>query len=141
MKARKLLIAGGATLALVAVSGAQLKQVLKILGVGAVVKQFGPQINTAFNKLVKRDTRAGYKTKVVPIISGGINGRNSIGAAQVFGPSAQVDKVKNVAQLDQDLFGREVKIRAMVPIAGDVITTGVTPVDNVGITGIVDLKL
>ena len=141
MRTRKLLLAGGAALALVAVSGAQLKQVLKILGVGAVVKQFGPEIDKAFNKLVKRDGRAGFKTKVVPIISGGINSRSAIGAAQVSGPSAQVDKVKNVAQLDQDLFGREIKIRAMIPIAGDVITTGVTPVDNVGITGIVDLKL
>ncbi|RYG29987.1 hypothetical protein EON81_25735 [bacterium] len=141
MKTRKLLIVGGATLAVAAISGAQLKQVIKIIGVGAAVKQFGPQIDSAFNKLVKRDKKSGFKTKVVPIISGGINGRTGIGAAQVSGPSAQVDKVKNVAQLDQDLLGREIKIRAMVPISGDVITTGITPVDNVGITGIVDLKL
>ena len=141
MKSRKLFIVGGAALAVAAISGAQLKQVIKIVGVGAAVKQFGPQIDSAFNKLVKRDKQSGFKTKVVPIISGGINGRTGIGAAQVSGPSAQVDKVKNVAQLEQDLLGREIKIRAMVPIAGDVITTGITPVDNVGITGIVDLKL
>ena len=141
MKTRKLLIAGGATLLLAAVGTAQLKQVLKILGVGAVVKQFGGEIDRAFNKLVKRDVRPGFKTKVVPIISGGLNGRTAIGAAQVSGPTAQVNKVQNVAQLDQDVFGREVKIRAMIPIQGDVITSALRPVDNVGITGIVDLKL
>ena len=141
MKTRKLVLAGAATLALTAIGGAQLKQILKIVGVGAAVKQFGPDIDRALNKLVRRDNNRDFKTKVVPIISGGLNGRTAIGAAQVGGPRAQVDKVKNVAQLDQDLFGREIKIRAMVPIAGDVITTGVTPVDGVGVTGIVDLKL
>lgn len=141
MKTRKLVLAGAAALALTAIGGAQLKQILKIIGVGAAVKQFGPDIDRALNRLVKREENRDFKTKVVPIISGGINGRKGIGAAQVGGPRAQVDKVKNVAQLDQDLFGREIKIRAMVPIAGDVITTGITPVDGVGVTGIVDLKL
>lgn len=141
MKTRKLVIAGVATLSLAAIGGAQLKQILKIVGVGAAVQKFGPDINKAFNKLVNRDGVRNYKTKVVPIISGGINGRTAIGAAQVGGPAANVDTVKSVAQLDQDLFGREIKIRAMVPIAGDVITSSLKPVDNVGVTGIVDLKL
>ncbi|MER3496230.1 MAG: hypothetical protein C4320_05165 [Armatimonadota bacterium] len=138
---RKLFLAVGATAVLTAFATAQISQIIKVLGVGVAVQRFGPDIDRAFNRLVRRDNERGYKTKVVPIISGGINGRTAIGAAQVFGPSQQVDTVKSVAQLEQDLFGREVKLRAMVPIAGDVIVSQLKPVDSVAVTGIVDLKL
>ncbi len=116
-------------------------QLIKLLGVWEVTKRFGPQINDSLNKMVKRDEKAAKMTKVVPIISGGIGGRKAVGMVQVSGPLRYLDQVKAVAQLDQDLFGKEIKIRALIPIDQDTIAKDIKPVEQVGITGIVDLKL
>jgi hypothetical protein len=119
----------------------QIGQIIKVLGVREVVKRFGPDINKALNNIIKRDPKSLAMTKVVPVISGGISSRQAVGMVQVCGPRRQVEKVKAVAQLDQDMFGKEIKIRAMVPIDSDTIEKDIRPVDEVGITGIVDLKL
>lgn len=123
------------------IATSQIGQILKVLGMREVVKRFGGEINDALNKMVKRDPKSALMTKVVPVISGGISSRQAVGMVQVCGPRRQIEKVKAVAQLDQDLFGREVKIRAMIPIDQDTIAKDIKPVDEVGITGIVDLKL
>jgi hypothetical protein len=128
-------------LAATAMAADQFMDLVKIVGVGAAVTQFAPQLNGAINKLTGHKDSSRMATKVVPIISGGINSRKAIGAAQVMGPRSQVDKVKAVAQLDQDLFGREVKIRAMIPIESKDIVKDIRRVEGVGISGIVDLKL
>lgn len=128
-------------LALSAIGATQIKEIIKIVGVGAAVKQFGPQINTAINKLANHTDSSTRATKVVPIISAGINSRKSIGAAQVMGPKSLVDKVQAVAQLEQDLFGREIKIRAMIPVESQDVVKNIRKVDGVGVSGIVDLKL
>jgi len=128
-------------MALTAIGASQVKELIKIIGVGAAVKQFGPQINTAINKLSSHTDTTTRATKVVPIISAGIDSRKAIGAAQVMGPKSLVDKVQAVAQLEQDLFGREVKIRAMIPVESQDIVKNIRKVDGVGISGIVDLKL
>jgi hypothetical protein len=60
---------------------------------------------------------------------------------QISGPKAQVDKVKSVAQLEQGLFGKEIQIRAMIPIESENMTSDMHPVEQVGVTGIVDFKL
>jgi hypothetical protein len=120
---------------------AQIKQIIKVVGVGAAVKQFGPQINSAINKLANQRDNGRVVTKVVPIISAGLASRQAIGAAQVMGPPEQVAKVQAVAQLDQDLFGREVKIRAMVPVESKDVVRDIRRVEGVGVSGIVDLKL
>ena len=119
----------------------QIGQIIKLLGVREVVKRFGGDINNALNKMVKRDPKSALMTKVVPVISGGIASRQAVGMVQVCGPRDQVNKVKAVAQLDQDMFGKEIKIRAMIPIDSDTIEKDIKAVDEVGITGIVDLKL
>jgi hypothetical protein len=111
------------------------------VGIGAAVKQFGPQINTAINKIASHSDSATVTTKVVPILSGGIGGRKGIGAAQVMGPKALVDKVQAVAQIEQDILGREVKIRAMIPIESKDVIKEIKRVEGVGVSGIVDLKL
>lgn len=134
------LIAAG-VLALTAVGASQVKEIIKVIGVGAAVSRFGPDINKAINKLADHEDTSTRATKVVPIISAGINSRKAIGAAQVMGPKSLVDKVKAVAQLDQDLFGREVKIRAMIPVESEDVIKNIRKVDGVGISGIVDLKL
>lgn len=141
LKNRKALLAVVGALAITAVGATQLKELIKIVGVGAAVKQFGPQIDSAINKLSGFKSNAQYKTKVVPIISAGISSRKAIGAAQVMGPPELVNKVEAVAQLDQDLFGREIKIRAMIPIDSKDGLNGIRRVDGVGVSGIVDLKL
>lgn len=123
------------------IAAPQIGQIIKVLGVREVVKKFGGEINNALNKMVRRDPKSSLMTKVVPVISGGISSRQAVGMVQVCGPRRQVEKVKAVAQLDQDLFGREIKIRAMIPIDTDTIEKDIKAVDEVGITGIIDLKL
>lgn len=141
MKNKKAWLVAAGVLALSALGATQIKQVIKIIGVGAAVKQFGPEINRGINKLANHKDTSTRTTKVVPIISAGINSRQAIGAAQVMGPKSLVDKVQAVAQLEQDLFGREVKIRAMIPVESQDVVKNIRKVDGVGVSGIVDLKL
>lgn len=138
---RKFAVTVAGVLALAAVGTPQLKQVVKLIGVGAAVKQFGPDINKGINKLTKHSDTYDMTTKVVPIISAGIDSRKAIGAAQVMGPRDKVEQVQAVAQLEQDLFGREIKIRAMVPVSSQDVIKDIRRVEGVGVSGIVDLKL
>jgi len=140
MNKKAWLVAAG-ILAITAVGTTQIRQVIKIIGVGAAVKQFGPDINRGINKLANHKDTSTRATKVVPILSAGIASRQAIGAAQVMGPKSLVDKVQAVAQLDQDLFGREIKIRAMIPVSSTDVVKNIRKVDGVGVSGIVDLKL
>lgn len=132
-----------ALLALTALAAPQIKQVIKILGVGAAVKQFGPDINREFNKLTgHKDSNVRF-TKVVPIITVGVkNARGAIGAAQVVGTKTQVQKVQAVASPELSMFG-EINLRAMIPVDSVDITSAknIKAVDGVGVSGIVDLKL
>lgn len=138
---RKLAATVAGVLVLSAIGATQIRQIIKLVGVGAAVSQFGPEINKGINKLTSHKDTYDMTTKVVPIISGGINSRNAVGAAQVMGPRDKVETVKAVAQLDQDLLGREVKIRAMIPISSNQIVQNIKRVEGVGVSGIVDLKL
>ena len=52
---------------------------------------------------MKNGVGTDYATKVVPIVSVGTG--KYIGAVQVIGPSAQVEKVKAVAQLEGEFNG------------------------------------
>lgn len=135
----RVLFAAAALTAVSAIGFGQVREVIKILGVGAVVQRFGPDINKAMNRLQDHDNTDRSWTKVVPIIS--VGSRKAIGAAQVMGPRNQVEKVKALAQLDQDLFGREVKIRAMVPVESENDLSHLRRVEGVGVSGIVDLKV
>jgi len=128
-------------LAIAAISAPQLKQVIKVLGVGAAVKQFGPGINRAINGLTKHKDSTDIKTRVVPIISVNLgNGKGaSIGAAQVMGPPALVDKVDAVAQPETKLFG--ISVKALIPVDDTNFKNGFSTVKGVGVSGIVDLKI
>lgn len=137
----KFLAVAGASLALTAIGFTQIKEVIKILGVGAAVSKFGPDINKAVNKLANRTDTSAVATKVVPIISGGIGTRTAIGAAQVMGPPKVIATVNAVVQLEQGVFGNDIKIRAMIPVTSKEIVKDIKPVPGVGISGIVDLKV
>ncbi|HVT12493.1 MAG TPA: hypothetical protein VHE55_09515 [Fimbriimonadaceae bacterium] len=128
-------------LAATAMAADAFSDLVKIIGVGAAVTSFAPKFNDAINKLANHRDTPTMTTKVVPILSGGINSRKAVGAAQVMGPRAQVEKVKAVAQIEQDLFGKEVKIRAMIPIETKNIVSDMRRVEGVAVSGIVDLKL
>jgi len=124
-----------------AVLGQGIGELIKVVGVAAAVHQFAPQINRAINGLTQHhDTDLEY-TKVVPIVTAGINSRKAVGAAQVMGPKSKVDKVQAVAQLEQDILGNEVRIRAMIPISTQNVISDIKKVDGVSVTGIVDLKV
>lgn len=135
---KKTLFVAASALAIAAIAAPQVGEVLKILGVGAVVQKFGPQINTGINKLANHHDTANAFTKVVPIIS--VGSRRAIGAAQVMGSKVRVQKVTAVAQLDQDILGREVKIRALIPVSSNEMSN-IRKVEGVGVSGIVDLKV
>ncbi len=139
---KRMFVIGGAALVLSSLAVAQLnfKSLIKLVGVGAAVSKFGPDINKAINKLDGHTDSRTITTKVVPILTVGLSTRNAIGAAQVMGPKSKVDQVKAVAQLDQDILGG-IKIRAMIPVSTEKIVQDVKRIEGVGISGIVDLKL
>ncbi len=138
MNRKKALIIAAATLGVAAIGATQVGQIIKVVGIGAAVQKFGPDINKAMNKLASHSDTSTSWTKVVPIIS--VGSRRAIGAAQVIGPKSKVEGVKAVAQLDQDLFGREVKLRAMIPIDSEGVSN-IHRVEDVGIGGIVDFRI
>jgi hypothetical protein len=140
-KTSRRLLAIGAILAVTAIASPQIAQVIKLLGVGAAIRQFGGDINKGLNDLVKHKDTQIASTKVVPIVTISLNQRRAIGAAQVMGERSLVTKVKAVAQLEQNFFGREIKIRALVPVSDENILAGIKRVEGVGVSGIVDLNL
>ena len=115
-----------------------LGSVLKMGGISYLVSRFGSQINTFINKLtLQKGLDTQYATKVVPILSLG-NG-SYIGAVQVVGPKAQVDKVKAVGQLEGN-FLKVARVKAMIPIDSTSISN-INRVEGVGVSAIVDFKI
>ena len=75
-----------------AVQAFNLGSILKVGGISVLVSKYGDSINDFLNKLLmKNGVGTDYATKVVPIVSVGTG--KYIGAVQVIGPSAQVEKV------------------------------------------------
>jgi len=139
-RARVLAVAA-ATLMIAPLAAPQIREVIKVIGVGAAVKQFNKDINKAINKLSNRSDTAERSTKVVPILTVGIGKSNAVGAAQIMGPKRLIDKVQAVAAPETELFGKEIRIRALIPVSSVDVTKGIKTVDGVGVSGIVDLKL
>lgn len=122
-----------------------LAAIVKTLGVGVAVKAFAPAINTFINNLLQaRDAKTQQTTKVVPIlsISIGVNapGSATIGAAQVSGSKAAVDRVQAVAAIDGNFQGT-FSVRALVPVDSLEPWKRVRRVPGVGVSAIIDLKI
>jgi hypothetical protein len=120
-------------------------QIIKVFGVGYAVRTFGPQINDFINSLLlSRDVATQQTTKVVPIlsISIGLNapGRATIGAAQVAGPRAAVQRVQAVAALDANYQG-VFQIRALIPVDSLEPWRSLRRVVGVGVSAIIDLRI
>ena len=62
-----------------------------------------------------------------------------IGAVQVVGPKAQVDKVKAVGQLEFK-FSKIARIKGLIPI-DNINITNVNRVEGVGVSAVIDFKL
>lgn len=135
---RKILIVSAAV-AITALGAAQLKELIKIVGVGVAVDRFGGDINKAVNKLSGHTDTMTMTTKVVPILSVG-RGRGAIGAAQVMGTRDRVNQVKAVAQIEGEFLG-EFRIKALIPVATKDVVQNVRRVEGVGVSGVLDLKL
>jgi hypothetical protein len=120
-------------------------QLVKVFGIGYAVRTFGPQLNDFINSmLLSRDAATQQTTKVVPILSISIGlsapGRATIGAAQVAGPRAAVQKVEAVAALDANYQG-VFQVRALIPVDSLEPWKGLRRVVGVGVSAIIDLKI
>lgn len=119
---------------------------IKLFGIGYVVKQFGPQINSAINTLMLNNKAENRQlTKVVPIISVGVGistpGGAYIGAAQVQGPKAAVDQVQAVAQIEGS-FMNQIRLRGLVPVNSlNPLAGNLHRIYGVGVTALVDFQL
>jgi hypothetical protein len=119
--------------------GDLVKQGVKVVGVNAIVTKYDHQIDDAINKLLDNNNcGTGAATRVVTVVSP--LGRKYIGAAQVTGPKAQVEKVKAVVQLEQSFMGKMFRLKAMIP-ADSQDPTKFHRVDGVGVSAVVDIHL
>lgn len=115
-----------------------LGSILKVGGVGILVDRFGGQINDFLNKiLAQNNLSTTYTTKVVPIVSVGMNGY--IGAAQVTGPASEVERVEAVAQLEAS-FNNVARVKGLVPIDSK-NPVNASRIQGVGVSAIIDLKI
>ena len=92
-----------------------LGSVIKTGGIAWMVDHYASDINTFINKLTdKYGVGTTYATKVVPIITVGSKGY--VGAAQVSGPQALVDKCQAALAIEGDFLNRSFRIQTLIPI-------------------------
>lgn len=121
-------------------SGAGIGGILKGAGLVLLVDKFGDQLNDFINKLTfNKGVGIEDRTKVVPIIS--IGQGAYVGAAQVSGPAAQIDKVKAVAQMEANMAGKTFRIKALVPVETKDVVKDLKRVSGVGVSAIIDVRL
>jgi hypothetical protein len=119
--------------------GDLLGSAVKVVGVKALIDQFGSDINKTINKLLdNNDAKVNASTKVVTIVSP--IGNKHIGACQVAGPKAAVDKVGAVVQLETSFMDKTFRLKALIPIEGS-DPTRIKRVEGVGVSAIIDIKL
>lgn len=144
MNRRVRILALALTLAVAVVSAAAyaglLGDVVKVGGVAFIVDKFGRQINSFVNKLtMNKNLGTQEATAVVPILS--LGGGGYIGAAQVIGSKANVDKCKAVVQIEGNaVFGKNIRAKALVPV-GSKTTSNIKRVYGVGVSAIIDIRI
>ena len=110
------------------------KQVIAAMLTVSLLAAGGTAVTQAFS--LGNGVGTDYATKVVPVLSIGTG--KYIGAVQVVGPSAQVDKVKAVGQLEGS-FNDIARAKALIPLES-VDITHLSRVQGVGVSAIIDLK-
>ncbi|MDR7483267.1 MAG: hypothetical protein QN183_15010 [Armatimonadota bacterium] len=119
--------------------------IIKTFGIGYVVRTFGPSINSFINTLLQnRGAAVQAQTKVVPILSVTIGlqtpGSAYIGAAQVSGPPAALERVQAVALLEAD-HQTAFRIKAYVPVDNLKPWEAFRRVPGVGVSAIIDIGI
>lgn len=128
-----LTIAGGTAMAV------DLGDLVGVVGGGLLVSGFAEQINDFINTVtLNKGVGVKDETKVVPIVS--VGSGTSIGAAQVAGIKADVDKVQAVAEVAVSFLGR-IGVRILVPIDSKNPLERFRRVQKVGVSAIIDYKL
>lgn len=116
-----------------------LGKAVKIGGIGFLVKQFGPGINKTINAVLQqRGVRYSGKTKVVPAFAVGSGAY--VGAAQIQGAPAEVDKARYVATIEIPL-GR-LRGKAYFPVESLIKgKKALKRVKGAGVTAIIDFRI
>ena len=138
-----LLLMGLLTIVAVPVADAiNLGGILKVAGIGLLVDQFGPQLNSFINTLMaQHNATPEFATKVVPILTVGVLGNSGyIGAAQVMGPQILVDKVQAVVQVESSFNGNIFRVKGLIPIDSK-IPVNFSRVSGVGVSAMIDVRI
>ncbi len=112
--------------------GGALGDLVKIFGIGWVVKQFAGDIDNAINGLLgQQEAQIAGSTRVVPILR--VGSGVAVGAAQVMGPQQQVQKVEAVAEIELNIG--DFRGRGLIPVTTRRdLTRNIRGVDGVGIS-------
>lgn len=131
-----------ALLALPVAYAIDLGSIVKVAGIGILVDQFGPQLNSFINTLMaQHKATPEFATKVVPILTVGVLGNSGyIGAAQVMGPQNLVDKVQAVVQVESSFNGNMFRVKGLIPIDSKV-PVNFTRVSGVGVSAMIDVRI
>lgn len=116
-----------------------LGKVVKVGGIGFLVKQFGPGINKTINTVLQqKGVRWEGKTKVVPTFAVGSGAY--VGGAQIQGEPSNVDQAKYVATVEVPL-GR-FRGKAYFPVQSLIKgKRALKRVKGAGVTAIVDFRI
>ena len=119
-----------------------LGSIVKVAGIGLLVDQFGPQLNSFINTLMaQHKATPEFATKVVPILTVGVLGNSGyIGAAQVMGPQNLVDKVQAVVQVESSFNGKMFRVKGLIPIDSKV-PVNFNRVSGVGVSAMIDVRI
>lgn len=117
-----------------------LGDVAKVGIVGLAVDKFGPQINSALNKVTaNKNLSTDEATNVVPIIS--LGGGGYIGAVQVIGAKQNIEKCKAVVQLEANqVLGKNIRAKILVPV-GSKTTSNIKRIYGVGVSAMIDIRI
>ena len=116
--------------------------IFKVAGIGLLVDQFGPQLNSFINTLMaQHNATPDFATKVVPILTVGVLGNSGyIGAAQVMGPQNLVNKVQAVVQVESSFNGNMFRVKGLIPIDSK-IPVNFSRVSGVGVSAMIDVRI
>lgn len=119
--------------------GDLLEKGVKVAGVKVAVDKFGGKLNSFINEVMdNNDVSTNSASKVVTIVSP--VGNKHVGAAQVVGSKAAVEKVGAVAQIETSFMDKLFRIKVLIPIEGT-DASKLKRVPGVGVSAVIDVKI
>lgn len=120
---------------------------LKSKGMASCVQTFAAELNQAVDLSMRsKGVAADQATKVVPLLDTGLGStspaRATIGAAQVIGPAAAVERVRAVALYPGGSFGGSTAFRSRVFVPTDTVEPWkkLSRIAGVGVSAIIVVK-